>query len=80
MGFETRSGKNYLYRRFGGTGKSLGPRSEHTEEKLARFKASREEIRHSLMVAWMNEMRRKAATRTMLTREIAKLSTLFRQR
>lgn len=37
MAFETRSGKDYLYRRVGTSGKSLGPRSAETEQRLARF-------------------------------------------
>jgi hypothetical protein len=48
MGFEARDGKDYLYRRVGGAGKSLGPRSEQTEEQLARFKDGREENRARL--------------------------------
>ena len=48
MGFETRDGKDYLYRRIGGIGRSLGPRTEQTEEQLARFQAGREDNRARL--------------------------------
>lgn len=43
MGFEQRDGADYLYRRIGHVGKSLGPRSSDTEQLLERFKASREQ-------------------------------------
>lgn len=48
LGFELRSGKEYLYRRIGHTGKSLGPRSAQTEDLLARFRAGRDENRQRL--------------------------------
>lgn len=48
MGFETRDGKDYLYRRIGSSGKSLGPRSTWTETQLERFQVSREENRRRL--------------------------------
>lgn len=48
MGFETRDGKDYLYRRIGSSGKSLGPRSAWTETQLERFQVSREENRRRL--------------------------------
>lgn len=41
MGFEQRDGTEYLYRRIGPVGKSLGPRSPETERLLDRFQASR---------------------------------------
>ena len=43
MAFEQRDGTDYLYRRIGPVGKSLGPRSSGTEQLLERFKASREQ-------------------------------------
>lgn len=43
MGFESRGGKDYLYRRIGKSGKSLGPRSIETEAQLERFRIGREE-------------------------------------
>ncbi len=43
MAFEQRDGTDYLYRRIGSVGKSLGPRSSDTEQLLERFKASREQ-------------------------------------
>lgn len=45
MGFETRDSKDYLYRRIGNSGKSLGPRSARTEAQLERFRSAREENR-----------------------------------
>lgn len=41
MAFEPRSGKDYLYRRIGASGKSLGPRNADTEQRLARFQEGR---------------------------------------
>lgn len=43
MSFEQRDGTDYLYRRIGHVGKSLGPRSRDTEQLLERFKTSREQ-------------------------------------
>ena len=43
MTFEQRDKTDYLYRRIGPVGKSLGPRSSDTEQLLKRFKASREQ-------------------------------------
>lgn len=43
MGFEQRDGSDYLYRRIGRVGKSLGPRSTETEQVLDRFRTSRDQ-------------------------------------
>lgn len=48
MGFEQRDGSDYLYRRIGSVGKSLGPRSVATEETLERFRASRDQNKERL--------------------------------
>lgn len=48
MGFEHRGAVDYLYRRIGAVGKSLGPRSGHTEDLLARFHQARDENRTRL--------------------------------
>lgn len=37
MNWETRNNKNYLYRRIGKSGKSLGPRAVETEATLEAF-------------------------------------------
>lgn len=48
MAFEQRDHTDYLYRRTGPVGKSLGPRSIDTEQMLERFKAAREQTKTRL--------------------------------
>lgn len=48
MGFEQRDGSDYLYRRIGPVGKSLGPRSAETEQTLERFRVSRNQNKERL--------------------------------
>lgn len=48
MGFEQRDGSDYLYRRIGQVGKSLGPRSAETEQTLERFRVSRDQNKERL--------------------------------
>ncbi|KIN71135.1 hypothetical protein Z949_292 [Sulfitobacter guttiformis KCTC 32187] len=44
MNWEARSGKNYLYRRIGKSGKSLGPRSSETEATLKAFSDNNQQL------------------------------------
>lgn len=44
MNWEARSGKSYLYRRIGKSGKSLGPRSSETEATLKAFSENKQQL------------------------------------